>query len=112
MNNTLICHPDKVIDISPCFSCNSECSKSCIVLKDVIQENDIFIFDPFCFSRQILIPPKKLLLAIENELKENRGLMIVDEITTGMGRCGYWFGYMHYNLHPDLVVLGKSLIIE
>ncbi|PLX21517.1 MAG: hypothetical protein C0597_03315 [Marinilabiliales bacterium] len=42
-------------------------------------------------------------------MKLKQGIIIVDEITTGLGRTGKWFGYNHFNLKPDIVVLGKSL---
>jgi acetylornithine/N-succinyldiaminopimelate aminotransferase len=35
--------------------------------------------------------------------------LILDEITAGLGRTGKWFGYQHYDLKPDIVVLGKTL---
>jgi len=34
---------------------------------------------------------------------------MVNEITTGMGRTGKWFGYNHYRFQPDLVAMGKGL---
>jgi len=71
--------------------------------------NCIFIFDPFCFSRQILIPHKKLMQAVEEEIRNKKGIIIVDEITTGMGRTGKWFGFQHFKIKPDIIVLGKSL---
>jgi len=37
------------------------------------------------------------------------GLLVVNEITTGMGRTGRWFGFEHYGLTPDLVAVGKGL---
>ena len=35
--------------------------------------------------------------------------VIADEVTTGMGRTGAWFGYQHYDFLPDMVVTGKGL---
>ncbi|MEE9533474.1 MAG: aminotransferase class III-fold pyridoxal phosphate-dependent enzyme, partial [Acidimicrobiia bacterium] len=28
---------------------------------------------------------------------------------TGVGRTGYWFGYQHYDLEPDIVAIGKGI---
>ena len=101
---------DEKINIQPCLKCEKkECSKDCKVLKDKIDKNAIFIFDPFCFSRLVLIPPQKLIKRIEEEIKLNNGILIVDEITTGIGRTGKWFGYDHFEIKPDMIVLGKSL---
>jgi acetylornithine/succinyldiaminopimelate/putrescine aminotransferase len=34
---------------------------------------------------------------------------MLDEVQTGMGRTGEWFGYQHYGIVPDLITLAKSL---
>lgn len=34
---------------------------------------------------------------------------ISDEIQSGLGRCGEWFGYQNLGLKPDAIILGKSL---
>ena len=36
-------------------------------------------------------------------------LLIVDEVQTGMGRCGTMFAYQHYNIVPDIMTLGKGI---
>ena len=54
-------------------------------------------------------PPQKLIQAIAARIKAQDGLLLVNEVTTGMGRTGKWFGYQHYNLSPDLVALGKGI---
>jgi acetylornithine/N-succinyldiaminopimelate aminotransferase len=36
-------------------------------------------------------------------------LFIVDEIQTGLGRTGEWFGFQHYGVQPDVVTLAKAL---
>jgi acetylornithine aminotransferase len=33
----------------------------------------------------------------------------VNEVTTGVGRTGAWFGYQHYGIAPDIVALGKGI---
>ncbi len=40
---------------------------------------------------------------------EKNLLMICDEVQTGMGRTGTWFGWQGYNVQPDLFTLAKSL---
>jgi len=44
------------------------------------------------------------------ELCDERGiLLILDEVQTGMGRTGRWFGYEHANIKPDIMTLAKAL---
>jgi predicted acetylornithine/succinylornithine family transaminase len=43
-------------------------------------------------------------------LCDERGLlMIVDEIQTGLGRTGEWFGFEHFGVEPDVVTMAKAL---
>ena len=40
---------------------------------------------------------------------EHGAMMILDEVQTGMGRTGRWFGYQHYDVVPDIITLAKAL---
>lgn len=43
-------------------------------------------------------------------LCDERGvLMMVDEVQTGLGRTGEWFGFQHYGVRPDVVTVAKAL---
>jgi predicted acetylornithine/succinylornithine family transaminase len=39
----------------------------------------------------------------------NNSLLIFDEVQTGMGRTGTWFGYQQSNVQPDIMTLAKGL---
>lgn len=41
--------------------------------------------------------------------KSQKCLIIAEEVNTGMGRLGKWFGFQHYDIKPDIVVTGKAL---
>lgn len=44
------------------------------------------------------------------ELSERyNALVIFDEVQTGIGRTGKYFGYMYYDIEPDMITLSKAL---
>ncbi len=47
--------------------------------------------------------------AIEKLCQEQDILLVVDEIQTGNGRTGKYFGYMHYDVKPDIISTAKGL---
>ncbi len=98
------------IDIKMCLTCSTKtCNKECKVIKDKIKPHGIFIFDPYCFARQVVEIPTKLIEHLKSEIKKKKVTLILDEITAGLGRTGKWFGFQHYDFKPDLIVLGKTL---
>ncbi|MBM4000684.1 MAG: aspartate aminotransferase family protein [Planctomycetes bacterium] len=43
-------------------------------------------------------------------LADEHGLMLIfDEVQTGCGRLGHWFGYQHFGVTPDIMTLAKAL---
>ncbi len=40
---------------------------------------------------------------------EKGALLISDEVQTGMGRTGEWFGFQHYGVVPDIISLAKGM---
>ena len=78
---------------------------------DDITFDDIgaFVFEPGSSSGAVKFPPQKLIDAIVKKTKDNNGLLVVDEVTTGLGRTGKWYGFEHYGLEPDLIAIGKGL---
>jgi len=49
------------------------------------------------------------LRALSALTKERGLLLIVDEIQTGIGRTGRFFGYQHAGISPDIVTVGKGI---
>ncbi|NLH15371.1 MAG: aspartate aminotransferase family protein [Phycisphaerae bacterium] len=47
--------------------------------------------------------------AIRELCDAHGAMMILDEVQTGMGRTGRWFGYQHYDVTPDILTLAKAL---
>lgn len=57
----------------------------------------------------VQFPDAGFLEALARQGRQHGCLIIFDEVTTGMGRTGQWFSYMHYAITPDIVVTGKAL---
>jgi acetylornithine aminotransferase len=57
----------------------------------------------------VRFPPVELIQRIVRAVKQGGGLVLVNEVTTGVGRTGTWFGYQHYGIAPDIVALGKGI---
>lgn len=49
------------------------------------------------------------LVEVEKLTIKNALLLIIDEVQTGMGRTGKWFGFQHYPIKPDVITLAKGL---
>ncbi len=54
------------------------------------------------------MPPKSFFASVVEACKETDTLFICDEVATGFGRTGKWFGFEHYNLNPDIITIAKG----
>lgn len=68
-----------------------------------------FIVEPIQAEAGILIPPEGYLKDAKELCEKHNVLFVADEIQTGLGRTGKFFGCEHEGVKPDLVVIGKSL---
>jgi putrescine---pyruvate transaminase len=57
----------------------------------------------------VIIPPKGYWKRVEAICKKYGILLVVDEVITGFGRLGEWFGFQHFGVQPDLVPMAKGL---
>ena len=51
----------------------------------------------------------QFLTSIRQKTSRTKTLMIMDEVQTGMGRTGHWFGYEQSKIKPDVITLAKGL---
>lgn len=56
-----------------------------------------------------VVPPAGYYDVIAEICKEYGILLILDEVMSGMGRTGRWFGLEHFKVKPDLLIMGKGL---
>lgn len=81
-----------------------------LLLKDIpFDKIAAFVFEAGNASGNVWLPPKDLIQTIVSKVREHGGLLVVDEVTVGMGRTGAWFGFEHYDIQPDIIACGKGL---
>ena len=66
------------------------------------------IVEPMQGTAGNIIPPKEFLPAMKSIAEEHGALFIADEMITGLGRTGTWWGVEHSGVVPDIVTIGKA----
>ena len=57
----------------------------------------------------IRVPEKEWFQALRKRCDETGALLILDEIQTGFGRTGKLFGFEHFDIVPDIILLAKGM---
>jgi len=68
-----------------------------------------FIAEPIQGAGGVIVPPRTYWPEVQRICDERDILLIVDEVITGFGRTGQWFGSDHYGLRPDIMTVAKGL---
>jgi len=68
-----------------------------------------FLVEPIQGEAGIIVPPAGYLREVAAICREHNVLLIADEIQSGLGRTGKLFAYMHDEIVPDVVIIGKAL---
>lgn len=72
-------------------------------------ETAAVILEPVQGEGGIIVPPAGYLTAVRALCDKYGVLMIADEVQTGIGRTGKWFGVDHEGVTPDIMALAKAL---
>ena len=73
------------------------------------EETCALMVEPIQGEGGVRIPPDGFLQGLRELADEHELLLIFDEVQTGCGRTGQWFGYQHFDVTPDVMTLAKSL---
>ena len=57
----------------------------------------------------VYFPPDGYLAEVQQICRDNDVLFVADEVITGFGRTGEWFGSVRYGLEPDMMTVAKGL---
>ncbi|MGW4688638.1 acetylornithine transaminase [Streptomyces sp. NPDC004244] len=76
----------------------------------VTEETALVVIEPIQGENGVVVPPPGYLKAAREITRATGTLLVLDEVQTGVGRCGHWFEHQaHEGVDPDLVTLAKGL---
>ena len=67
------------------------------------------ILEPIQAESGVTVPAMQWMQSLRKKCEEQGVLLILDEIQTGFGRTGKLFAFEHFNIVPDILLLGKAL---
>lgn len=79
------------------------------VARLIDQETAAIMIEPIQGEGGVRIPPAGFLQGLRRLADENGLLLVFDEVQTGCGRTGHWFGYQYFGVEPDVMTLAKSI---
>ncbi len=80
------------------LACALDCDEKCCVILEPVQAE--------C---GVIIPPAGYLKDVENVCRRRGAFLILDEISTGLGRLGCLWGAERDDVVPDVLLAGKAL---
>lgn len=73
------------------------------------EEVAAIVLEPIQGDSGIIVPPQEFVDGLKTLCREHGILIVSEEVQTGMGRTGEWFGAEHLGLEADVTVVGKAL---
>ncbi len=68
-----------------------------------------FIGEPVQGAGGVIVPPETYWPEIQRICREYGILLIADEVITGFGRTGKWFGCEYFGFEPDFMTIAKGI---
>ncbi len=75
----------------------------------VTEKTAAVILEPIPATLGMPIPDPDYLPDVQQICRQRGALLIIDEVQTGLGRTGRVWAHEHWDLQPDIVVVGKAL---
>ncbi|MBW6464111.1 MAG: aminotransferase class III-fold pyridoxal phosphate-dependent enzyme [Firmicutes bacterium] len=91
--------------------CGLECAEHVREVMLYEDPNSIaaFFVEPVTGTNGVFVPPKEYLPRIREICDEFGVLLVADEVMTGWGRTGKWFGVDNWNVVPDMMTMAKGV---
>jgi ornithine--oxo-acid transaminase len=68
-----------------------------------------FLVEPIQGEAGVIIPPAGYLADVARLCRSYGAFLVLDEIQTGLGRLGWWWGAQRDGITPDVLLAGKAL---
>ncbi len=79
-------------------------------LKKAVSERTLGVMiEPIQGERGVYLCDDDYLKNVYQFCRENDVLLILDEVQTGLGRTGRFFGFEHFKIQPDILTLAKGM---
>lgn len=78
-------------------------------LKKITTNTAAVILETIQGGAGFIEPLNNYLTKVKQRCKDVGALLILDEIQSGIGRTGKFWGFEHYNVTPDIIITGKGL---
>jgi acetylornithine/succinyldiaminopimelate/putrescine aminotransferase len=79
------------------------------VEKAIDPETAAIMIEPIQGEGGVRMPPEGFLSGLRKLCDDHNLLLVFDDVQTGCGRTGHWFGYQHFDVVPDMMTLAKSV---
>jgi len=94
-----------------CGKCNLECVKH--IEETIMFENPdtiaAIIIESVTGSNGVFIPPMEYFKELRKLCDKYKILLIADEVMSGFGRTGEWFGIDNFGIVPDIITIAKGI---
>lgn len=78
-------------------------------LEDITEQTACVIAETVQAEAGVFSPAKEWAQALRKKCTDTGTLLVLDEIQTGFGRTGRLWGFEHFDIVPDILLLGKAL---
>ena len=78
-------------------------------LDEITEQTACVITETVQAEAGIIVPTKEWMQALRKKCTDTGTLLILDEIQAGFGRTGKLWGFEHFDIVPDILLLGKAL---
>lgn len=91
--------------------CPGNCAEDVATVIETHTSGDLaaVVVEPIMGEAGVIVPPKGWLSRVQDIAHGHDALFIVDEVQTGYGRTGEWWGVDHFSVEPDILCQAKGI---